>query len=120
MPLLNSEHVSSFTSLACQKVKHLKPESRVPPHLVYQYSEVSGKAVTAWRKSPEPQTVESIINSQIDSTSHTSFIALYSSFQTKHIVLNLRKILKILLPSMKSFSCEANSRICFIRTLRLS
>lgn len=38
--------------LIYQKVKHLKPESKVLPHLVYQYSEVSGKAIAAGVRSP--------------------------------------------------------------------
>jgi len=58
MSLFNSEHVSSSTSLACQKVKHLKQESRTLVHLIYQYSEVSGKAVSAWGEPSVPRTME--------------------------------------------------------------
>lgn len=56
------------------------------------------------KEPSEHQTMETTINTQIDGTSHVSFIVVYFPFQIKNIALNLRKILKILLPLIKFFN----------------
>lgn len=84
VPLFNSERISSFTSLACKKVKHLKPESRTLLHLIYQYWEVSGRAVLPGKEPSVSRTLEITINSQMDSTSHTRFTSVYFSLESTY------------------------------------